>query len=139
MDRLQIWRIASLGFSIMPSIAAADGYGFMTPSGNIYCNGAVQVSEISCTIVERSSSPAQPRPGSCTGSWGHSFSLKATGPATPLCDRVPPKRVSYTDIAPYGVSAELGDITCRSERNGLSCRNRSGHGFSLSRDRQELF
>lgn len=139
MRKFRMWFYAGLCLLTMPSSAAADGYGFMTPSGNIYCNGAVEVSDISCTIVERSDPPAQPRPGSCAGTWGHTFSLKASGQATLSCDDAPPRRVEYTDIAPYGVTAEFGDITCRSESTGLTCRNRSGHGFSLSRRTQKLF
>jgi len=123
---------------VLPTGAIADGYGFMTPSGNIYCNGAVEVSEITCSIVERSGPPAQPRPGSCSRSWGHTFNLRATGQATLSCEN-PPRRVNYTDIAPYGVTGRFGDITCLSENTGLTCQNSSGHGFFLSRGRQEIF
>lgn len=123
---------------ILPTGALADGYGFMTPSGNIHCNGAVEVSEITCTIVERSGPPAQPRPASCGGTWGHRVDLKATGPATLAC-AAPPRRVQYTDIAPYGVTGSFGDITCQSESTGLTCRNRSGNGFTLSRGLQSVF
>ncbi len=130
--------IAALCLLILPTIANADGYGFMTPSGNIYCNGAVEVSEISCTIVERSGPPAQPRPGSCSAAWGHTFKLGAAGQATMSCAN-PPSRVDYTDIAPYGVTGRFGDITCQSESAGLTCRNPSGHGFFLSRGKQEMF
>ncbi|MFN3764052.1 MAG: DUF6636 domain-containing protein [Aliihoeflea sp.] len=134
-----MWRLVLFGILMMPTAVAADGYGFMTPTGNIYCNGAVEVSEISCTIVERSGPPTRPKPGSCAGIWGHTFSLAATGEAILSCENVPPRRVDYSDIATYGVTAEFGDITCRSESNGLTCQNKSGHGFSLSRRNQKLF
>ena len=46
----------------------ADGFGFMTPSGNIYCNGFVSGGgAIDCTIVSRSGEFALPKPASCAG------------------------------------------------------------------------
>ena len=122
-----------------PTAAFADGYGFMTPSGNIYCNGAIDGGGyISCTIVSRNGGPAAPKPGSCSGVWGHEFDLDSTGPAKIVCGRTP-QRVDYSDIADYGLTGEFGAITCTSERTGLTCRNQSGHGFFLSRAKQRVF
>ena len=110
----------------------------MTPSGNIYCNGAVEQSDIRCNIVERNGPPPQPRPTSCGQTWGHVFTMSATGPARLECGPAP-SRVDFTAIAPYGETGTFGDISCRSETTGLTCRNLSGHGFSLSRDSQRLY
>lgn len=132
-------RLFLLCFVAMPPAVNADGYGFVTPSGNIFCNGAVVDSYIDCSIVEHSGIPAQPKPGSCSGTWGHSFHLGRTGPARLTCDARPPRRVNYSDIAGYGQTGEFGTIMCTSKRTGLTCRNESGHGFSLSRRRQEAF
>lgn len=126
-------------FAAVPTVLAADGYGFRTPSGNINCNGAVIDGFIDCTIVERGGVPPVPRPGSCSGNWGHDFHLDATGPARMGCSSYALRKSRYSDVAGYGQSAEFGPITCRSERTGLTCRNRSGHGFFLSRRRQEMF
>ena len=134
-----MFRLFFIVVLMVPIAAAADGYGFMTPTGNIYCNGAVEVSEISCTIVERSGPPTQTKPVSCAGTWGHTFNLTATGQAMLSCESNPPRRVNYSDIASYGMVGEFGDITCRSESNGLTCQNKSGHGFSLAKRSQELF
>ncbi|MHA6345412.1 DUF6636 domain-containing protein [Roseivivax sp. CAU 1761] len=131
-------RLLFIGLLGLATGARADGYGFMTPSGNIYCNGAVEASEITCTIVERSGPPAMARPGNCSASWGHEFHLRASGPARMGCSRAP-RRVDYSDVAPYGQSGAFGAITCRSERTGLTCRNPSGHGFFLSRRSQQVF
>lgn len=132
-------RLALIGLLIAPLPATADGYGFMTPSGNIYCNGAVLDGHISCSIIERSGPPAQPQPNTCAGTWGNRFELAGTGKAKLACDHRPPQPVDYSDLAGYGQTAELGPITCSSERTGLTCRNQSGHGFFLSRRKQELF
>jgi hypothetical protein len=127
---------------MLPTASLADGFGFMTPSGNIYCNGHVGGGGgIGCTIVERNGAPAQPKPASCKGVWGHDFELNGSGAAKMSCDTWPggPQRVDYTDIAPYGVSADFGDITCTSKKTGFSCKNKSGHGFFLSRRSQKIF
>ena len=132
--------LALLG--ILTTNAQADGFGFQTPSGNIYCNGHVSGGGgISCTIVERSGALAAAKPSSCNGVWGHDFSLSATGKATLSCETWPghPQRVDYTDIAPYGEHGIFGDIRCDSKKTGFTCRNKSGHGFFLSRRKQETF
>ena len=123
----------------LPTSAHADGFGFMTPSGNIFCNGHVSGGGgIACTIVSRNGPPAMPKPASCNQVWGHEFSVDGSGRATMLCD-TRPSRVDYSDIANYGVSAKFGDITCTSKRTGFTCRNKDGHGFFLSRRKQEIF
>ena len=133
-------RLLSLLFMALALPAHADGFGFQTPSGNIFCNGFVSGGGgISCSIVQRNPGPpALPRPANCAASWGHTFSLNARGPAMMLCDRQP-SRVNYTDVAPYGVSAQFGDITCFSERTGLTCTNPQGHGIFLSRRLQQAY
>nr|WP_157747434.1 DUF6636 domain-containing protein [Cohaesibacter sp. ES.047] len=111
----------------------------MTPSTNIYCNGYVSNGGgIDCTIVSRQGAPAMPRPKSCSGTWGHAFSVEGSGRATMSCGGRP-SRVDYSDIASYGRSANFGDIRCTSKRTGLTCRNKSGHGFFLSRRQQKIF
>ncbi|MEQ8307082.1 MAG: hypothetical protein RIA09_11005 [Hoeflea sp.] len=123
----------------LPNTAGADGFGFMTPSGNIYCNGMVSGGgSISCVIVNRSGTPPMPRPASCSGVWGHEFDLDGTGSARLTCGERP-ETVDYSDIAQYGLSADFGSITCKSEKTGLTCRNKSGHGFFLSRRKQSVF
>ena len=117
----------------------ADGFGFMTPSGNIHCNGQVSGGGVvDCTIVSRSGEFALPKPASCAGVWGHEFTLEGSGSATMKCGGAP-EGVDYSDIADYGASADFGDITCTSERAGLSCSNKTGRGFFLSRRKQEVW
>ncbi len=123
----------------IPTSSSADGYGFMTPSGNILCNGSIDGSDIACTIVERSGPLPQPKPRDCTGYWGHEIQLDRNGPARLACAPRAPRRANYSDIAPYGVGARFGQIFCQSERTGLTCRNADGHGFFLSRRQQRLF
>ncbi|SDE52364.1 hypothetical protein SAMN05421538_107143 [Paracoccus isoporae] len=130
--------ILALGFVAAATAASADGYGFRTPSGNIYCNGSVEADEILCSIVERSGPPAAPDSGACPAVWGHHVRLDRNGPAQIICGP-PPRKSSYSDVADYGVSARFGQIACRSEKTGLQCENPAGHGFLLSRAAQRIW
>lgn len=52
--------------------------------------------------------------------------------------------MSYgTTWAMVGGTVKIGPlksaVNCTSRRTGLTCRNRNGHGFSLSRERQRVF
>jgi hypothetical protein len=38
----------------------------------------------------------------------------------------------------YGKTRRVGPFTCTSRRTGLSCHNRNGHGFTVSRERQSV-
>ena len=71
-------------------------------------------------------------------------SLTATGRAVPvLCagDPGPFLRRSRRRRAcsPTGRAWSGGGITCTSATTGLTCRNRGGHGFFLSRERWRTF
>lgn len=121
--------------------AAADIFPIKTPSGNIECTvGVGGVSDIMCTIHARNDPPAQRRPASCNGPWGHHFSMTERGAVEMRCGAPGPKNTSPgVDVAPYGETGDFGGITCKSERTGFECRNLDGHGFFLSRRTQKVF
>lgn len=131
-------RIIALCLFAAATEASAEGYGFRTPTGNIYCNGSMEAGEISCSIVERSGPPAMPDTGACSAFWGHHFQLDRIGPARIVCGPAP-RKSTYTDIAPYGVSASFAEISCRSESTGFQCTNADGSGFFLSRREQRVW
>ena len=131
-------RIIALCLFAAATEASAEGYGFRTPTGNIYCNGSMEAGEISCSIVERSGPSAMPDTGACSAFWGHHFQLDRTGPARIVCGPAP-RKSTYTDIAPYGVSASFAEISCRSESTGFQCTNADGSGFFLSRREQRVW
>lgn len=130
-------KLLALCFVCVSSPAAADGYGFRTPSGNIYCNGAVLDSFIDCSIVDVSTYSV-PRPTDCTGVWGHTFSMNRDGSAEISCSSKRPGPVNYSSVLQYGETADLGGISCVSDQSGLTCTNQSGHGFTLARRSQTL-
>jgi hypothetical protein len=66
---------------------------------------------------------------------GHAVPVVCAGDPGPLLPNIQAK----ARILAYGKSNQIGRITCSSEVTGLTCRNRSGHGFFLSRGRWRLF
>jgi hypothetical protein len=43
-------------------------------------------------------------------------------------------------VLAYGRSTRFGALRCTSRRSGITCRStRSGHGFTVSVDRQRVF
>ena len=66
------------------------------------------------------------------------FTLSATGRGRTI-------RISDTVVDPdapvlaYGRRIRLGPFSCLSRRTALTCRNRRGHGFTVSRQRQRTF
>lgn len=114
---------------------------FRTPSANIGC---VYSSEpgtpgpyLRCDILS-GLKPAPKRPPGCTLDWRYGLELSPTGRARTVCagdtavDR-------HARVLRYGASWSRGGFSCTSRTAGLRCRNRSGHGFFLSRARSYRF
>jgi len=121
---------------MLASPAIADVTPFKTPSGNIECyiGTGPNSADLSCTIFQFSGTPNVPRPASCGSGWGHNYVILERGPVQMEC-RGPgrPNTAPGVDVAPCGVSATWGGISCLSETTGLRCQNADGHGFHLSR------
>lgn len=128
----------SLALFLLPSPVFSDVWTFETPSENIQCVVGQDVgvlSDISCTIIEKSGPPAKPRPNNCREGWGHTFSMREKGPVEMGC-QYPSTDKSAFDRADYGVTGNFGGFTCHSSTKGLECTNRDGNGFFLSRRNQ---
>jgi hypothetical protein len=120
----------------------ADG-SFQTPSGNIICQfpySGGSRAYVDCGVKSGLQGAAKKR---CVGgdplvrievtASGSSTSLVCSGDGAP---------VQSTESSPlaYGQSEPIdGGIKCDSEVPGLTCKNRMGHGFFLSRDRSRSF
>jgi hypothetical protein len=112
--------------------------GFRTPSSNIYCaynapQGAHRAT-LRCDLLS-GLNPAPRR--RCELDWT-GIALSATGRAAAQCagDTVADRRLP---VLGYGSTWRRGRFTCVSRRPGLTCRNRSGHGFFLSRGAWRVF
>jgi hypothetical protein len=120
---------------------------FKTPSRNIVCGYSIDVhglASMECGILS-GLRPAPKRIHCDAGDPNDKrLSLSATGRARPvLCAGDPgpllPQIQAQARVLPYGTTIRFGGISCASAFTGLTCRNRSGHGFFLSRERWRLF
>ncbi|SHI33728.1 DUF6636 domain-containing protein [Wenxinia saemankumensis] len=118
--------------------AMADGFGFRTPSGNIYCNGSVDGGDLSCTIVSRDTGSA-PAGIACPAGNELHVDMLQTGAVRAGCGGPSGRPSAYTDVAEYGATAAFGRISCVSQRTGFECRNADGRGFLLSRAAQRIW
>jgi hypothetical protein len=122
-----------------PATAAALYIPFRLPSGNIFCAYAnvAGTNELRCEIVSHLR-PLPPRRGPCEGVWGRAVRMAPTGPARPICisDTVQDPR---SRLLRYGQTFRRGGFVCVSHRTGLTCTNRTGHGWFLSRESSRLF
>lgn len=114
---------------------------FATPSRKIGCIG--DRTEMRCDIRETSATPP-PKPRSCRFDWGTAYVITPTaGKGRGLCasDTALPSPGERIRILQYGQKIRLGNgaIVCASRRTGLTCVNRAGHGFRLSRSVIRLF
>jgi hypothetical protein len=117
--------------------ASASAFTFFSsPSRNIGCY-IDPASGVRCDIRQRDWSPP-PKPANCDVDYGQGIGLGPRNVAGFVCagdTALGPKR-----ILAYGHSASGGRYTCKSTKSAMVCRNRrSGHGFSLSRQRYRLF
>jgi Family of unknown function (DUF6636) len=134
-----------LGVLSMPVmlLAAAAGIGtFRTPSGNIVCQHFVAATaSVECGIRSglvgvrpvRKCAAGDPTTGRVVlPALGRAQRVRCAGDPGPFLFRTPP-------VLRYGRTWRGGGISCASARTGLTCRNRSGHGFFLSRERWRMF
>ncbi|MGZ8695623.1 MAG: DUF6636 domain-containing protein [Gaiellaceae bacterium] len=111
---------------------------FRTPSKNISC--AYYPASVSGTAVFRCDllSGLKPRPRTKCEVDGTGASMGPRGRAGPTCagDTVYDPRAP---VLAYGSTWTLAGLSCTSKQTGLTCRNRDGHGFFLSRASWRVF
>ncbi len=116
--------------------ALAQDAFFQTPSGNIQCYAGEDF--VDCEIIESDVPPPLPQPADCDLDWGSRFTVGDVGPGAMVCHGDTLRGQGYPVLG-YGASLEVGAVTCSSEESGLTCLNRDGGGFTLSRRGQRLF
>jgi hypothetical protein len=128
--------------ALPPAAAAATTVyvDFKLPSGNIGCGYAKfagETANLRCEIVS-GLRPLPAKPSRCEGDWGRAVGMAPTGRASRYCitDTVMDPRAA---VLAYGRTWSRGGFTCVSRMTGLTCTNRSGHGFFLSRERSRLY
>jgi hypothetical protein len=128
-------------FAALAGSAHAAVFVFRTPSSNIGCVFNAEPGfggpELRCDILS-GLKPAPTRPRGCTLDWKNGYRIRPSGPALKVCagDTAVNKRAK---AVPYGSKWARGGFTCLSRKVGLRCRNRSGHGFFLSKNHSYRF
>jgi len=128
----------ALALALALPAAAQDYLSFRSPSGNIHCLIASWDGGYArCDLDDYH--PSFPRaPVWCEQDYGFAFEVQATGPGGVLCagDTVIDPGAGVLD---YGRSVVLGGVSCSSARDGMTCTNREGHGFTVARAAQRVF
>jgi hypothetical protein len=133
--------VVALAALLAWSAVATATTRFITPSRNIGCAG--DRTEVRCDIAQTNATPPK-RPTSCRFDWGSAYVItpKARrGRGLCASDTVLPSPGQKVRVLGYGkrISFGRGALVCVSRKAGLTCRNRRGHGFFLSRQRIRLF
>jgi hypothetical protein len=130
-------RLAILLALLLPASASAKFVFFQMPSHNIGCVYSSSPAYLRCDI-RSGLKPPPSKPKGCTVDWTGGYQVGPTGRAHRVCagDTVlsPDARVVR-----YGTTWGGGPFTCKSNLSGLRCKNRSGHGFFLSRQHSYRF
>ena len=129
-----------LALTLLATPALADDFiYFHSPSGNIAC--ALMSGEFAgarCDMRDLTQSFPK-RPADCDLDWGDAFGIDAGARQGQVLCHGDTVMDPNAMVLGYGQSATLGEITCSSEKTGMTCRNATGHGFSIAKAAQHLF
>jgi hypothetical protein len=123
---------AGLALSVLAFVASvpssASAAFFRTPSGNIICGTGPQSFDggVSCTVLSEGNARGQ-----------KIWSMRGRGRVRVF--RSMSNAPVEVRVLRYGRVYRGFGIRCASRQRGLRCRNRSRHGFFLSRQRQRVF
>jgi hypothetical protein len=141
------WKQATPG-TAPPADAFKYGY-FKTPSRNIQCDygfGGTARAYVRCGI-KSGLKPAPPSRGTgcfqapwvSLGPTGRAQIGPSTCPGEDALDAGPFAGAGVGQMLAYGKAWSGGGLRCTSAITGLTCRNKSGHGFFLSREHWRAF
>ena len=118
-----------------PSAAVVTDAAFVSPSGNIGCYLTAETAR--CDIAKKSWAPP-PAPDDCDLDWASGVAVGKPGEATFTCagDTV----LGAPDKLEYGQALKAGPIRSDSSSAGMRCENTAtGHGFTIAKERYDLF
>ena len=128
-------------FLALTGTASGAVFLFRMPTANIGCAYSNEPGRggpnLRCDILS-GLMPPPPRPTGCQLDWTFGYRIRPTGRALRVCagDTTVDRRAK---VLRYGHRWRAGGFNCLSRRIGLRCRNRSGHGFFLSRKHSYRF
>ncbi len=110
--------------------ASTDPFSFASPSGNISCT--MSVDGVTCSIAN--AQYTVPGAETCAGTMGHVVTVNKDGVTVPCVDGpAPAVAPAETPVLAYATSKTLGDYTCSSATNGVSCVvDATGSGFRVA-------
>ena len=130
--------LLALTLAATPGLAD-DLIFFHSPSRNINCllaSGDYPAAR--CDMGQMTPSFTN-RPTDCDLDWGQAFEITpGTRKGHLLCFGDTVVDMHSLELG-YGASVTLGDLTCTSQKTGMTCTNTQGHGFTLAKARQTLF
>ncbi len=141
------WKQSTLGTAPTPAAGALTRGHFKTPSGNIFCGyfSGKPGAGVEC-VIKSAYRPPLPRrgPGCSRSYWislGATGRVRTGGSVCPGEDdpEGPFIGVEQAWVLSYGKTWSGGGLRCTSAITGLTCRNKSGHGFFLSRAHWRAF
>jgi hypothetical protein len=116
--------------------APAAAVDFRTPSNLIHCAYTQGPRFLRCDTFYRTRFSDTRK---CEhGDYGQGFGMRPRGRARVLCI----SDSTYSEdarVLRYGRTRQFGPFRCTSRRTGLTCKNRRGHGWLLSRAVQRVF
>jgi hypothetical protein len=133
--------LASTLLLALSGSASAAIFIFRMPSSNIGCAYSNEPGlggpSLRCDILS-GLKPAPAKPRGCTLDWKYGYQMRPTGRARTVCagDTTVDRRAKALR---YGHRWKAGGFNCLSRKIGLRCRNRSGHGFFLSKKHSYRF
>lgn len=131
--------VALAAILVVPASARAQGVleGFVMPSRNVAClAGDTDGGWLRCDMAAMAKVP--PRPADCDLDYGHAFEVSGGDRRAGRICHGDTVMGDYPMLA-YGTRWQRFGFDCHSEQRGLTCRNRFGRGFFLSRARQDVF
>ncbi len=129
--------LALANIIVCQSSASEEIYYFQVPSGNIHC-AASSLYGLDCEIGTIAAK-IPPRPKDCDLDWGYRFMMSTTGISKRGCYGDTIGRDPKHPVLAYGKMWRSQEFSCLSKRTGLTCQNQSGHGWNLSKGKQQLF
>lgn len=117
----------------------ADYHAFQSPTGNIGCLFTVDTEvTVRCDLLHYIPSFTQ-APQDCEFDWGGSFGTSTAAKVGELLCYSDTVLDPQAEILAYGASVTYGDVTCRSDKSGVTCENGKRHGFQISRKAQKVY
>ncbi len=142
------WKQVTPG-AAAPAVPGFSGF-FKLRSGNVVCGyghgSKIPRAFVLCRIKSGLKPPPRPRKAGCfttndvfLGATGKTTTGRTICPGEPEGDAGVLAFEHLARVLGYGTTWSGGGLSCASAVTGLTCRNKSGHGFFLSRERWRAF